>query len=79
MMNTGLIMGALIASIFFVLGYVVRSMKDEKTVQNDLKYEPESFSVTAPIEKNKKDIADIFRHKDGKKKGLLSYKNFIRE
>ena len=86
----GMIVGAF-AATFFALGYFIRDIKHTKAGDEEQEHreserererefeegvknvDAEAIIISAP------DTIDIFRIKSGKKKGLLSYKKFVRE
>jgi hypothetical protein len=62
--------GALIAALFFTLGYLAcEKMNYQELEDIPIEY-PEKIETT----QNTTDTTDIYRIKDGPKKGLLSYK-----
>jgi len=74
-MVTGMITGAIIALIFFVIGFLVCLwLKDNYEIAEDEEEAAQEVIkvVSAPIDGV--NTTDIFRIKAGPKKGLLSYK-----
>jgi hypothetical protein len=82
-MVEGLAMGAVIALAGFFVGYFVQKVRQADDI-DEVEYEyrkkleekkdvEDTMLITSPAP------MEIFRIKSGKKKGLLSYKKFVRD